>query len=70
MTKTGFVYIMSNYKRTVLYIGVTNDIEREKQLKNWHKNWKWNLIQQENPTLHDLATDWYDVEMIKENISE
>ena len=26
--KGGFVYIISNYKRTTNYIGVTNDIER------------------------------------------
>lgn len=27
---------------------------REKQLKNWHKDWKWNLIKSENPELKDL----------------
>ncbi|MCB0736837.1 MAG: GIY-YIG nuclease family protein, partial [Bacteroidetes bacterium] len=26
--KKGYVYILSNKKRTVLYIGVTSDIER------------------------------------------
>jgi len=34
-------------------------IAREKQLKNWHKQWKWNLIKEENPDLLDLAHDWY-----------
>ena len=29
-------------------------ISREKQLKNWHKDWKWNLIRSENPELKDL----------------
>ncbi|WP_241910438.1 GIY-YIG nuclease family protein [Pseudotamlana carrageenivorans] len=24
---------------------------REKQLKNWHKEWKWNLIKNSNPNL-------------------
>ena len=94
--KIGFVYILSNYSRTVLYIGVTNDLERrvlehkrgegsvfttkyqckylmymetlpsmltaiqrEKQLKRWHKEWKWNLIKQENPVCIDLAAGWY-----------
>lgn len=90
-----FVYIMSNEYRTVLYIGVTNDLERrvwehknnkgsdftskyrahylvyyepisdmntaikrEKQLKNWHKDWKLNLIKELNPAMKDLASDW------------
>jgi putative endonuclease len=89
------VYIMSNQHHTVLYVGVTSDlekrvwqhkngeggvftakykchhlryyeeyqnihkaIEREKQLKNWHREWKINLIKQENPDLKDLAADW------------
>ena len=95
--KEAFVYIMTNKKRTTLYIGVTNDlerrvlehksgegsvftskykltdlvyfeqipgmlnaIEREKQLKNWHRDWKWNLIKESNPGLEDLAKDWYE----------
>lgn len=28
MSKGGYVYIMSNYNRTTLYIGVTSNIER------------------------------------------
>lgn len=27
---------------------------REKQLKNWHKDWKWNLIKASNPELKTL----------------
>ena len=27
---------------------------REKQLKNWHKDWKWNLAKVSNPKLKDL----------------
>ncbi|MEP2235819.1 MAG: GIY-YIG nuclease family protein [Alteripontixanthobacter sp.] len=30
-------------------------ILREKQLKNWHRPWKINLIESENPDWHDLA---------------
>ncbi|MBE5074438.1 GIY-YIG nuclease family protein [Erythrobacteraceae bacterium E2-1 Yellow Sea] len=30
-------------------------ITREKQLKRWHRQWKINLIQSENPDWHDLA---------------
>jgi len=89
--KGGYVYIITNKYRTVLYIGVTSDIrqriynhkegngskftakykckylvyyewipdigfaiEREKQLKNWHRDWKFNLIRSVNPTMKDL----------------
>ncbi len=81
MEKQYYVYILTNKSSKVLYIGVTNDlerrmyehknkmidgftkkynlmklvyfevatdvnsaIEREKQLKNWHRGWKINLI--------------------------
>ncbi len=29
-------------------------IDREKQLKNWHKEWKLNLIKEKNPKLETL----------------
>ena len=32
-------------------------IAREKQLKNWHKEWKWNLVKSMNPDLKDLYED-------------
>ena len=101
--KTGYVYILSNKNRTVLYIGVTGNLERrilrhksgygseftqkyklntllyyeqihgmknailrEKQLKNWHRDWKWNLISNENPELLDLAEDWFTLDEIQE----
>ena len=38
--------------------GMENAIKREKQLKNWHREWKWNLIKEQNPELVDLASDW------------
>ncbi len=90
------VYIMSNYTRTVFYIGVTSNImnrvldhkkgsgsvftskyntkylvyyelfydirdaiNREKQLKRWHRDWKINLIKSVNPEMKDLADGWY-----------
>ena len=34
---------------------VRDAIRREKQIKNWHRPWKWNLIRQANPDLMDLA---------------
>lgn len=32
-------------------------IKREKQLKNWHKDWKLNLIRSKNPLLLNLMED-------------
>jgi putative endonuclease len=28
--------------------------QRERQLKNWHKEWKWNLIKEANPILKTI----------------
>ena len=103
MQKSGFVYMLSNKYKTVLYIGVTNNLKRrmlehktgngsvfttkynivelmyfekiigfdkaiarEKQLKNWHKEWKWNFIKEENPKLKDLAYDWFTKKELEE----
>ncbi len=91
-----YVYIMTNYKHNVFYIGVTNDlirrvyehknkllkgftdkykinklvyyentgdivsaIQKEKQLKNWHRVWKLNLIKSKNPDFIDLSENNY-----------
>ena len=35
---------------------ITSAISREKQLKNWHKEWKLNLIKSVNPNYQDLST--------------
>jgi len=87
-----YVYILTNKSNKVIYIGVTNDLQRrmfehknklvegftkrynltklvfyevtkdvqsaisrEKQLKNWHRDWKINLINQFNPDWGDLS---------------
>lgn len=43
----------------LVYFEVTNDIysaiKREKQLKNWHRDWKINLINTFNPGWRDLT---------------
>ncbi len=93
--KQYYVYILTNKGNKVLYIGVTNNLERrifehkneliegftkkynvdklvhfevtndigsalerEKQLKNWHREWKINLINKVNPGWRDLSEDF------------
>jgi putative endonuclease len=36
------------------YSDIKHAIEREKQLKNWKRDWKFNLIREENPLMIDL----------------
>lgn len=44
--------------KDLIYFETFSDIEqaiaREKQLKNWHKEWKLNLIKTINPTLKTI----------------
>jgi putative endonuclease len=39
------------------YERITDAINREKQLKNWHRDWKINLIKSVNPEMKDLKGD-------------
>ena len=89
------VYVMTNADNNVLYIGVTNNLERrvwehkngeggtftqkykccklvyyedynniktainrEKNLKDWKRAWKEELICKTNPNYNDLSADW------------
>ncbi|MFA6532570.1 MAG: GIY-YIG nuclease family protein [Patescibacteria group bacterium] len=38
------------------YNDIDSAIRREKQLKNWHRNWKVNLIKFFNPNLKELSS--------------
>jgi len=46
----------------LVYYEITNNvnsaIKREKQLKNWHREWKINLINQFNPEWRDLSEEF------------
>ena len=55
---TGAVFT-KKYNATVLiyfeeFVDYNDAFVREKQLKNWHKDWKWNLVKVLNPELKDL----------------
>lgn len=39
------------------HIRITDAIDREKQLKNWHRDWKINLIKTQNPDMLDLKDE-------------
>jgi putative endonuclease len=41
--------------RFEMFGGMDAAIAREKQLKRWHRQWKINLIEQDNPQWIDLA---------------
>ena len=46
---------------TLVYYEETTDVQaalaREKQLKNWKREWKISLIESVNPEWHDLSSD-------------
>ena len=57
VTLTGFskryaVYMLVRFE---MFGDMTTAITREKQLKNWRRQWKINLIESENPQWIDLA---------------
>ena len=62
------------YLKYLVYFEETYDImvaiDREKQLKRWHRPWKINLIRSVNPDMKDLAADWYSSNGDSETSSE
>ncbi len=46
------VHLLVRYE---MFDDMHSAIAREKQLKNWHRQWKINLIESANPDWHDLA---------------
>ncbi len=39
------------------HISIEEAIIREKQMKKWHRQWKINLIEKDNPTWRDLWSE-------------
>jgi putative endonuclease len=39
-------------------------ISREKRIKRWKREWKMNLIEQDNPKWEDLAQNWFSNEVV------
>ena len=56
-TTQGFTsrYAVYRLVRFEFYETMPEAIAREKQLKRWHRQWKINLIESDNPDWHDLA---------------
>lgn len=56
--KCGALFTKKYNAVDLIYIEVFNDRrtakQRERQLKNWHREWKWNLIKQLNPELKTI----------------
>lgn len=50
-------YSVLRLVRFELFDDMAQAIAREKQLKNWHRRWKINLIESENPQWLDLAVN-------------
>ncbi len=48
-------YAVHRLVRIELFATMPETIAREKQLKRWHRAWKINLIESENPDWGDLA---------------
>ena len=62
MEKGGYVYILTNSTHSVLYAGVTNDIQwrvaAEKRIKKGSRRRKIRLIEHQNPEWRDLSEEW------------
>jgi len=48
-------YAVHRLVRYEFYATMEEAIAREKQLKRWHRQWKINLVESENPNWADLA---------------
>jgi putative endonuclease len=49
---------------------IKDAIAREKQLKSWRREWKWDLVKKINPEMKDLSEGWYDEGLLKKRDPE
>ena len=58
---TGAVFTKKYNVTVLIYFEEFDDYHdafiREKQIKNWHKDWKWNLVKISNTELKDLSLE-------------
>ena len=47
-------YNLNELMHFEIFNDITLAIKREKQLKKWNKDWKWDLIKESNPEMLDL----------------
>ena len=47
---------------------IESAIKREKSIKRWHRQWKIQLVEAENPTWRDLAEDFGFDSLIKKKV--
>ncbi len=57
----GSAFVKSYHLHDLVYVEhfgrITDAIDREKQLKRWHRDWKLNLIRSVNPTMKCLKAE-------------
>ncbi len=52
-------YNVHNLVYYEMFEDVRYAIQKEKQLKTWHRQWKINLIEKDNPDWNDLYEQFY-----------
>jgi putative endonuclease len=49
------------------YPDIADAVKKERQIKEWRREWKINLINRDNAQMKDLSKDWFDED---ENLKE
>ena len=60
---SGSQHVTESGKSMLVYVERHEDIEqaiiREKRIKRWRREWKFDLIEKDNPDWLDLWDEWY-----------